>query len=47
MAQYNEYSGGEDYGGYEQQQQQRAPPAQYNVRPMQDVDAEGEVDPNL
>ncbi|CAO1421849.1 unnamed protein product [Diamesa hyperborea] len=47
MAQYNEYSGGEDYGGYEQQQQQRAPPSQYNIRPMQDVDAEGEVDPNL
>lgn len=39
-------------GGYEDNQlgyddQQRAPPAQYNIRPMVDPEAEGEVDPNL
>lgn len=45
---YTQYGGGFDdnqYGGYEDQQ--RAPPAQYNTRPMVDPEAEGEVDPEL
>lgn len=52
----NEYGGGgsNNYGGHENydydqsgQQQQRAPPSKYQVRPQVDPDAEGEVDPNL
>lgn len=41
------------HGGYEEEQfgynenQQRAPPAGYNIRPMVDPEAEGEVDPEL
>lgn len=43
---YAQYGGG---GGYEEdtfESQQRAPPAQYNIRPMVDPEADGEVDPN-
>lgn len=48
MAGYTQYGGGYDDNqfGYDDQQQ-RAPPAQYNIRPMVDPEAEGEVDPNL
>jgi hypothetical protein len=50
MAGYSQYGpglqGGEDYG-YEDQSQQRPPPEHYNIRPMVDPEAEGEVDPNL
>lgn len=43
---YSQYGGGqEEQFGYDDQQQ-RAPPAQYNIRPMVDPEAEGEVDPN-
>jgi hypothetical protein len=38
-------------GGFEEENQfdsqQRAPPAGYNIRPMVDPEAEGEVDPEL
>lgn len=40
----NEY-GQENYD-YEQPEQ-RPPPSKYQVRPMVDPEAEGEVDPNL
>lgn len=39
----NDYGGDYDYD----QQQQRPPPTQYNVRPQVNPDAEGEVDPTL
>lgn len=42
---YSQYGGGQEEFGYDDQQ--RAPPAQYNTRPMVDPEAEGEVDPNL
>lgn len=43
---YSQYGGGyeESQMGYDDQQ--RAPPAGYNTRPMVDPEAEGEVDPN-
>lgn len=50
---YTQQFGGGGGGGYEDNQQygyddqQRAPPAQYNTRPVVDPEAEGEVDPNL
>lgn len=43
------YGGGggaaNEYSEYDEQQ--RAPPSKYNVRPMVNPEAEGEVDPNL
>lgn len=42
----NEYSQ-ENYDYDQNQQQQRPPPSKYQVRPMVDPEAEGEVDPNL
>lgn len=42
---YTQYGGGfEDDNQFDQQ---RAPPAGYNIRPMVDPEAEGEVDPEL
>lgn len=42
---------GGNYGDYEDgygnDPNQRPPPKQYQVRPMVDPEAEGEVDPNL
>lgn len=44
---YAQYGGGyeENQFGYDEQQQ-RAPSGGYNIRPMVDPEAEGEVDPN-
>lgn len=41
---YTQYGGGFDDSEMGNDQQ-RAPPAQYNIRPMVDPEAEGEVDP--
>lgn len=41
---YTQYGGGYDESEFGDQQ--RAPPAQYNIRPVVDPEAEGEVDPN-
>lgn len=46
MAYTQQLGGYDDSMGYDDSQQ-RAPPAQYNVRPQVDPDAEGEVDPDL
>lgn len=45
MQQYGNY--GEEEAGYENDPRQRPPPKQYQVRPVVDPEAEGEVDPNL
>lgn len=45
MAGYTQYGGGYDDNQLGYEEQQRAPPAQYNIRPMVDPEAEGEVDP--
>lgn len=37
----------EDGGGYDIDPKQRPPPSKYQVRPLVDPNAEGEVDPNL
>lgn len=42
---YTQYSGGMEETQYGYEEQQRAPPAGYNIRPMVDPEAEGEVDP--
>lgn len=43
---YTQYGGGYDDSELGYDQQQRAPPSQYNIRPVVDPEAEGEVDPN-
>lgn len=47
----DQYAGNANYGegaenyDYDQPSQQRAPPSKFQVRPMVDPEAEGEVDP--
>lgn len=47
----DQYAANADYGGgaenydYDQPSQQRPPPSKFQVRPMVDPEAEGEVDP--
>lgn len=46
---YKQYggAGAAGFDEYEEEQQQRGPAAQFNIRPVVDPEAEGEVDPNL